>query len=125
MVLPYVLAFNAPAAPESEKRIAAAFGSDSAIEGLQRLRRDVDAPKGLRDFGWAEAEVDDAVEAVLDAVPDGNPRPVRAEDIRRLLRAAWQGADPRTVTDDSTARTHDNSVARTHDDLMARRDDER
>ncbi|MDX2604963.1 maleylacetate reductase [Streptomyces caniscabiei] len=125
VVLPYVLAFNAPAAPESEQRIAAAFGSDSAIEGLQRLRRDVDAPKALRDFGWAEAEVDDAVEAVLDAVPDGNPRPVRAEDVRRLLRAAWQGADPRTVTDDSTARTHDNSVAGTHDDSMARRDDEK
>jgi hypothetical protein len=27
-------------------------------------------------------------------VPPGNPRPVTAGDLRRLLRAAWAGADP-------------------------------
>jgi hypothetical protein len=26
-------------------------------------------------------------------VPPSNPRPVTAEDLRRLLRAAWAGAD--------------------------------
>lgn len=107
VVLPYVLAFNAPAAPEAEQRIAAAFGAGSAVEGLERLRRDVAAPTALRDYGLQETDVDDAVQAVLDVVPDGNPRPVTAGDIHRLLRAAWRGADPRTMTDDSmTRRTH-------------------
>lgn len=100
VVLPYVLAFNAPAAPETERRIAAAFGAGSAIEGLQRLRHAVDAPKALRDYGMNEADIDAAVQAVLEVVPKGNPRPVTADDLRRLLHAAWRGADPRTMTDD-------------------------
>ncbi|MFI7709014.1 maleylacetate reductase [Nonomuraea sp. NPDC049480] len=100
VVLPYVLAFNAPAAPEAERRIAAAFGAGSAIEGLQRLRHAVDAPKALRDYGLNEADVEGAVQPILDAMPDGNPRPVTAGDLRRLLRSAWQGTDPRTMTDD-------------------------
>lgn len=113
VVLPHVLAFNASAAPEAEKRIAAAFGAGSAIEGLARLRRVVDAPRALRDYGLKETDVDDAVQAVLDVVPDGNPRVVTAADVRRLLRAAWRGADPRTMTDDHdccsmTRRTHGN-----------------
>ncbi|MDX3452609.1 maleylacetate reductase [Streptomyces sp. ME02-8801-2C] len=109
VVLPYVLAFNAPAAPQAEQRIAAAFGAGSALDGLERLRREVDAPKALRDYGLRETEADDAVQAVLDVVPDGNPRSVTAEDVQRLLRAAWRGADPRTMTaattDDSTTTT--------------------
>lgn len=99
VVLPYVLAFNASAAPEAEQRIAAAFGAESAIEGLQRLRHDVDAPKALRDYGLEEADADNAVQAVLDVVPDSNPRPVTAHDLRRLLRSAWAGTDPSTMTD--------------------------
>ncbi|EFL29239.1 maleylacetate reductase [Streptomyces himastatinicus ATCC 53653] len=94
IVLPYVLAFNAPAAPEAERRIAEAFGAASAVEGLQRLRRAVDAPEALRDHGFDEADIDDAVRAILEVVPANNPRPVARHDLRRLLRAAWHGADP-------------------------------
>src|SRR5690625_348986 len=50
-VLPYVLAFNAPNAPEAEHRIAAAFGTSTALEGLQSLRSKLTAPKALRDYG--------------------------------------------------------------------------
>ena len=38
IVLPYVLAFNGPSAPDAERRLAAAFDSDRAIDGLQGLR---------------------------------------------------------------------------------------
>ncbi|NKX52889.1 maleylacetate reductase, partial [Arthrobacter deserti] len=51
-VLPYVLAFNAPAAPDADARIAAAFGTDSALDGLQALRGKLDAPKALADYGF-------------------------------------------------------------------------
>jgi maleylacetate reductase len=98
VVLPYVLAFNAPAAPEAERRIAAAFGAASAIEGLQRLRAAVDAPTALRDYGMNLADIDRNLRAVLEVVPDSNPRPVTAGDLRRLLHSAWSGADPRTMT---------------------------
>jgi maleylacetate reductase len=99
IVLPYVLAFNAPAAPEAERRIAQSFdagpfGAGTAIGGLQALRQELDAPRALRDFGFAEDAIPDAADAILPAVPPSNPRPVTAEDLRRLLRAAWSGADP-------------------------------
>src|SRR6516164_6533367 len=95
VVLPYVLAFNAPAAPEAEHRIAAGFGANRAIDGLQDLRRELDAPRALRDLGFTEDAIPEAADAILPAVLPGNPRPVTAEDLRGLLRAAWSGVDPR------------------------------
>jgi len=95
VVLPYVLAFNAPAAAEAARRIAAAFGTATAINGLQALRDELDAPSALRDYGFAEDAIPEAAEAILPAVPPSNPRPVTAEELRRLLHAAWSGADPR------------------------------
>jgi len=94
-VLPYVLAFNAPAAPEAEHRIAGAFGTTRAIDGLQDLRRELDAPRALRDYGFTEDAIPAAADAILPAVPPSNPRSVTANDLRRLLRAAWSGTDPR------------------------------
>ncbi len=100
VVLPYVLAFNAPAAPEAEERLAAALDASSALDGLQRLRHSVDAPKALRDYGFDESDIDSAVLAIQEEIPTGNPGPVTAENLRRLLYAAWRGADPGTVTID-------------------------
>src|SRR3954452_21836440 len=51
VVLPHVLAFNAPRAPEAERRIAEALGTPSAVEGLAGLRAGVEAPSALRDLG--------------------------------------------------------------------------
>jgi alcohol dehydrogenase class IV len=106
-VLPYVLAFNGPAAPEAEQRIAAAFGSTgpggatssgpSALAGLDELRRELDAPRSLADYGFTEDLIGEAAEAILPSVPASNPRPVTAADLRTLLRAAWSGTAPEDV----------------------------
>lgn len=93
VILPYVLAFNAPSAPDAERRIAAAFGTDRAVDGLRELRDAVHAPRALRDYGFSLDDVPAAASAILPAVPPGNPRPVTDSDLRRLLRAAWAG-DP-------------------------------
>ena len=95
VVLPHVLAFNVPNAPEAEQRIAAAFRARTAVEGLQALRTELDAPTALRDYGLREADLPGAVEAILSAVPAGNPTPVDSVNLARLLHAAWEGADPR------------------------------
>jgi maleylacetate reductase len=95
VVLPHVLAFNAPAAPDAERRIARAFDAPSATEGLAALRSRLDAPRALRDYGMAESGIAPATQAVLAAAPPGNPTPVTEENVTRLLRAAWEGADPR------------------------------
>ncbi|TWS26175.1 maleylacetate reductase [Tsukamurella sputi] len=93
-VLPHVLAFNAPAAPEAEARLATAFGAATAVEGLAALYDEVHAPRALRDLGMSEADVVPAAEAILPLVPAGNPRPVTAADLERILSAAWSGAAP-------------------------------
>jgi maleylacetate reductase len=100
-VLPYVLAFNAPAAPDAERRIAAAFSSNGfssgALDGVVALKQELNAPHALADYGFTEDLITEAAEAILPAVPPSNPRPVTADDLRTLLRAAWSGADPRTA----------------------------
>jgi alcohol dehydrogenase class IV len=93
-VLPYVLAFNGPAAPEASSRIAGSFGTSTALEGLQALRRKLDAPRALRDYGLAEADIPAAAAAILPSVPASNPRPVSLADLETLLHAAWAGAEP-------------------------------
>lgn len=95
VVLPHVLALNAPHAPEAERRLAAAFGAESAVEGLEVLRQRLGAPRALRAYGFEEGRVADAADAVLPHVPPGNPAHVTRESLRRLLHDAWEGADPR------------------------------
>jgi maleylacetate reductase len=95
VVLPYVLAFNASAAPRAASRIAAAFGSATAIDGLQALRAELEAPSALSDYGFTQDAIDEAADAILPAVPPSNPRPVTTGDLRSILRAAWSGVDPR------------------------------
>ncbi|MFD2473505.1 maleylacetate reductase [Amycolatopsis silviterrae] len=94
VVLPYVLAFNAPNAPDADRRLAAAFGADTALAGLQALRAQLSAPAALRDYGLAEADLPAAVEAILEAVPDSNPTPATGDNLAALLRAAWEGSEP-------------------------------
>jgi alcohol dehydrogenase class IV len=109
-VLPYVLAFNGPAAPDAERRIAAAFGgtgfgtrfgtgssTGGALDGLVALKGELNAPRALADYGFTEDSIPEAAAAILPSVPASNPRPVTAEDLRTLLRAAWSGADPRAL----------------------------
>ncbi|WP_300643687.1 maleylacetate reductase [Nocardioides sp.] len=94
VVLPHVLALNAPNAPEAAGRIAAAFGSPTATEGLRALRAALDAPRALRDHGMPESGIAKAVGPVLAAAPSNNPTPLDEENVTTLLRAAWEGADP-------------------------------
>ncbi|MFD1210874.1 maleylacetate reductase [Arthrobacter sp. GCM10027362] len=98
-VLPYVLAFNAPAAPEAGKRIAAAFGAGTALEGLQALRETLDAPRALADYGFTPGDIADAVRIALPAIPESNPRKVTEANLTALLAAATAGEDPKTLTD--------------------------
>lgn len=91
VVLPHVLAFNGPSAPEASGRIAAALGAGDALTGLVDLLRELDAPEALRDYGFTEADIPAAVDVILPAVPSGNPAPVTDTALTALLHAAWQG----------------------------------
>lgn len=97
-VLPYVLAFNAPAAREAAARIADALGTTDAVAGLISLYAELDAPRALRDAGLAEADIAEAARLILPAVPAANPRPVSEGEMTALLTAAWAGQDPAILT---------------------------
>jgi maleylacetate reductase len=94
VVLPYVLALNAPAVPELDARLGEAFGAGSGLAGLQRLRAATHAPRSLRDLGLAQGDLADAVAPILEAAPPSNPVPVTAQVIETLLRRAFDGSDP-------------------------------
>jgi alcohol dehydrogenase class IV len=97
VVLPYVMAFNRSAAPDAERRVAAALGSPDTNAGLAQLRAKLQAPRALRDYGFDAADIREAAEAIFPAVPPSNPRQVTVDDLSRLLHAAWEGADPRSI----------------------------
>ena len=105
VVLPYVLAFNAPFAPYAERRIAAAFGSDDAVTGLSDLRSALAAPTSLKEHGLNEADIPEAVELILPAIPGSNPRLVTAENLDELLRAAYAGSTLPGSTETATTGT--------------------
>ncbi|GIM90200.1 maleylacetate reductase [Paractinoplanes toevensis] len=82
VMLPHVLALNAAAAPEIPPA------------DLRQLLDRVDAPRALRDYGLREADLPAAVDAILAAVPPGNPVPVTTGNLTELLRRAWAGQEP-------------------------------
>jgi alcohol dehydrogenase class IV len=105
IVLPHVLALNAPAVPAGAARLADALGHPgadesvapaAAVEALTRLGAALDAPTALRDHGLREEDLPEAVERILPAVPESNPVPVTPENLTALLHAAWAGATPRS-----------------------------
>jgi maleylacetate reductase len=84
-ILPYVLAFNAPAAPRAAARIAEALGTS-----LISLYDEIGASHVLRGV----PDNAEAARLILPSVPPSNPRPVSEDDLTALLAAAGAGLDP-------------------------------
>lgn len=91
VILPYVLAFNAPEAAEEAARISQALGTGAALEGLEQLKEALGAPTALRDCGLAEADLEQAAQLIFEVVPESNPRPMNLAQAQRLISAAWAG----------------------------------
>jgi maleylacetate reductase len=96
VVLPYVLAFNEPAAPAAVATLARALGGvqDPADE-LWAMAGRLGAPRSLAELGMARSDIERIADVVV-ADPYANPRPVSRDDVVRLLTAAWHGDRPRT-----------------------------
>jgi maleylacetate reductase len=89
IILPHVLAFNAPFAPAAAERISDALGGE-----LGALIRALDAPRALRDYGFAESDIPEAASLALAAIPESNPRQVTQRNLEALLHKAWAGDIP-------------------------------
>ncbi|MCK6211859.1 maleylacetate reductase [Georgenia sp. EYE_87] len=89
VVLPQVLAFNAPAVPRAAARIARALEAEEAVSGLRGLAASIGAPRTLAQIGLLYRQLDEAIDRVSAALPIDNPRPVGKNEIRAILTAAY------------------------------------
>ncbi|NMI54338.1 maleylacetate reductase [Streptomyces sp. RLB3-17] len=93
VVLPYVVAYNAPAALEAATVVERVLGAPGAT-ALRTFVDHLGAPTSLRELGMPESGITEAADRCL-AAPYYNPRPVEREPLRDLIRDAWAGNPPR------------------------------
>lgn len=97
VVMPYVLAFNAPAIADKAARLARFLDlNEASLDGLLgwvlALRAELGIPRSLADLGVTEDHVDVLVPRVLeDGNAPTNPVPLEPDGARRLLAAAIHG----------------------------------
>lgn len=87
-LLPYTLAFNAPAAPEAMHALRGAWNTDEPAAYLYDLQRSLGLATSLRALGVTE----DALERLADEALGAsypNPRPIDRPGLLELLRAAF------------------------------------
>ncbi|MFC8429569.1 maleylacetate reductase [Streptomyces sp. NPDC057253] len=93
VVLPYALAYNAPAAPGALSALSRALDTDDPSRALWELAGRLGAPRSLAELGLKETDVAEAAVQVAGQ-PYANPRPVTAEGVRAVLQAAFEGRRP-------------------------------
>jgi alcohol dehydrogenase class IV len=99
VVLPHVVAYNGPAAPEAMARITQALPGADAASALFDFAGRLGAPRALRDLGMPESGIEQAAELIVrDAY--WNPRPVDRTAVRGFLTRAWAGETPWTSPGD-------------------------
>lgn len=94
ILLPHVVAFNAPAVPAAMRTITAALGSTDAWTGLNRLNRTLGITRTLADLGLRREDLDRAAELAAQGTYP-NPRAVTRAGVRAVLEAAFTGEPPR------------------------------
>jgi len=92
IVLPHVLAYNAPAIPGVMIKLAEVLpGSEGdVVKGLNLLLSKLGVTRGLRELGMKEEDIDGAVEGALES-PYWNPRKVERAPLKEALRRCWAG----------------------------------
>jgi maleylacetate reductase len=103
VLLPHVLAFNAPAVPGLAPMIAAALAEATGVAepdpalALRRLSRHLCLPTTLAELGVPAQALDEAAELAAEEVRTVNPRPASPGQIRELLADAHAGREPHTA----------------------------
>ncbi|WP_229924869.1 maleylacetate reductase [Streptomyces sulfonofaciens] len=95
ILLPYAIGFLRPSIDEPVKRLASCFGvpADQLEPAIWRLARSAGTPRGLREIGLNEQQIEQAaLAAVSRQLP--SPRHVTVRELRPWLMAAWTGEPP-------------------------------
>lgn len=93
VMLPHVMAYNAPSVPGVMAGIAEVLDVDSAPAGVYDLIVSAGGPTTLADLGMREADLDDAARRATEKTYP-NPREVTYVGVRRLLGEAFSGTRP-------------------------------
>ena len=104
VLLPFVMAFNAPYTGEKFREIARAMGignvdamsqeeyRQAAIDAVRQLSKDVGIPQTLREIGVKEEDLEALSEAAMaDVCTGGNPRPCSKELVWEVYKTAFNG----------------------------------
>lgn len=104
VLLPYVMAFNAPYTGERFREIARAMGGknvdamsqneyrQAAIDAVRQLSQDVGIPQTLKEIGVKEEDLEALSEAAMaDVCTGGNPRPCSKELVWEVYKTAFNG----------------------------------
>lgn len=96
VVLPHVLAYNAPAIPDVMVKLAEVLPEShgDAVVGLNLLLSKLEVQRALRQLGMKEDDIDGAVDGAL-ASPYWNPRKVERDPLKEVLRRCWAGEEAR------------------------------
>jgi alcohol dehydrogenase class IV len=102
LLLPAVMRFNLPARVPQFAAVAKLLGEDvlgltehqaaeRAVGAVEKLRNDIGIPRRLRDLGVTEAQLRPFAEkaAGIRRILRVNPRPVTADDLEGIYRAAY------------------------------------
>lgn len=94
VMLPHVMAYNAPYVQEAARKIAEALGSSNAAQGLFDLAESFNAPTTLKALGFKETSIREAAE-IASRTPYPNPAPLQQDRLEQMLNDAYQGTRPR------------------------------
>jgi maleylacetate reductase len=90
VMLPFTLAYNLGSTPNARAVLSNALGTDDPAQAIAAMRLRAGLPTSLAALGVAQSSLT-AVAAAAVANPYANPRPIDADSIHRLLKAAWSG----------------------------------
>ncbi|KAI9159179.1 Maleylacetate reductase [Paramyrothecium foliicola] len=97
VMLPHVLAYNAPKIPKALTLLAAVLpdSDGDAVEGFNKLLRRLGVERRLEALGLLEDDIDKAADIAVSK-QYWNPREIQREDVRELIRRAWAGEEARS-----------------------------
>ncbi|RDI12374.1 alcohol dehydrogenase class IV [Rhodococcus sp. AG1013] len=93
VILPYAMAYNAPAAQDVMRRIAQVMRVPDAAAGVHDLVASLGGPTSLAELGFTVDDIPKAA-ALATARPYPNPRSVTVDGISALLADAVAGSRP-------------------------------
>ncbi len=93
IVLPYVVAYNAPAARPAMARLARALGDPDPAMALWAMVQRLGVPRALGELGMPASALEEVVR-IADQNAYWNPRPADPAALTVLLRRAHEGSPP-------------------------------